>query len=124
MAMKTTALILGLMLFSFLPSFGQKVIGYGLIAKGSDEYKYYPLSESNSGPGKLWETIKGFEIKESAFLDRVDPFMPIAVPPRDLYSKFPIKVFPKEFPSNMPIYELEEKVPERGEKPKIHQVPK
>ena len=122
--MKTFALILALTLFSFLPSFGQKVIGYSLIAKGSNEYKYYPLPESKPIQSNKDGVVLGIKTKESAVFDRVDPFMPIAVPPRDEYSKFPIKVFPKNFPSNMPIYGLGEKMPERGEKPKILQVPK
>lgn len=121
--MKTFALILSLILFSFLQSFGQKATRNHLVAKANG-YQDSPLFETNDGTGKLWERIKGFETNKSIVFERVDPYMPIAVPPPDEYTKFPIKIFSEDFPSKMPIYGLEEKMPEREEKPKVIQIPK
>jgi hypothetical protein len=121
--MKTSILIMSLILLSFVQSFGQKATGIHLIAK-ANEFPDSPLFETNDGTGKLWERIKGFETKESMIFGRVDPYMPIAVPPRDEYTEFPIKIFPEDFPSKMPINGLGEMMPEREEKPKVIQIPK
>lgn len=97
--------ICGFILFISFQSFGQEVIGIGTVPKGYNDQRNPTLPD-----------VKEFSIeknggiiistKPSAYA-RADPRMPIAVPPKDLYTKFPIKAIPKDYPSEMPVYRLE-----------------
>ena len=98
-------IICGFIVFISFQSFGQEVLGYGTVPKGFSELKNPTLPyfkkfsiEKNGGI-----TIRT-DVPDYA---RADPWMPIAVPPNDLYSKFPIKTIPKDYPSDMPVYDLE-----------------
>ena len=103
-------IIFGLIMSSSLTSFGQEVIGYGTIAKGSAELRDFPLP----GGKQLTETdgpvVIDIKTAKSDNFDRADPLMPIVVPPKNLYSKFPIKIIPEDFPSDMPIYGLKNNI--------------
>ncbi|MEX2593334.1 MAG: hypothetical protein WD426_11200 [Anditalea sp.] len=103
--------ILFLIMFSSLSTFGQEVIGYGTIPKGSNELRLFPLPERKQSTEKDRRVIIDLDVSPNFY--QADPRMPIAVPPIDLYSKFPIVKLPKDFPSDMPIYGLEEKCLEK-----------
>lgn len=80
-------------------------MGFGTVSKGFGELRKPTLPD-----------FKQFSIEKNGGITtrtdpsayaRADPWMPIAVPPKDLYSKFPIKAIPKDYPSDMPVYRLE-----------------
>lgn len=73
--------------------------------------RYFPLPESKQLMESNGPVVIGIITEESDNFDRADALMPIVVPPKNLFSKFPIKIFPEEFHSNMPIYRLKKSVP-------------
>ena len=98
--------IFGFIVFISFQSFGQSVIDYGTVLKDFGELKNPTLPD-----------FKNFSIEKNGGISirtnvsvyaRADPWMPIAVPPKDLNSKFPIKAIRKDFPSNMPVLKFEE----------------
>lgn len=97
--------IFGFIVFISFQSFGQKVIDNGTVLKDFDElinptlpdFEKFSI-EKNGGLSRITET---------SVYARADPWMPIAFPPKDLNSKFPIKAITKDFPSNMPVLKFE-----------------
>ena len=66
-----------------------------------------------------------FQLGQAQTIDRVDPGMPVIVPPADDSTQFPIKVIPQDFPSNMPVAKLPESSPfDEAVKPKVTVVPR
>ena len=99
--MEKVVLIVVVYLVSFMPTFGQEVVGYGTIAKVTASSWDFTVQDM----AKLSEQKERvvFHRDQSVDFERADPNMPIAVPPKDLFSKFPIKKLPESFPSDMPI---------------------
>ena len=66
-----------------------------------------------------------FQLGQAQTIDRVDPGMPVIVPPADDSTQFPIKVIPKDFPSNMPVAKVPDSSPfDEAVKPKVMVVPR
>lgn len=107
--MEKLTFVIAFYLICFVPAFGQEVVSVSTIAKGSaftlpDVAK---LSEKN-------ERVVVYPDRSVNF-DLADPNMPIMVPPKDLFSKFPVKKLPENFSSEMPI------VGPNKERPMLHQ---
>src|SRR5690554_4566901 len=94
--MKKLVFIMALYLAAFVPTLAQEVVSVRTIAQGST----FTLPDV----AKLGEKIDPVVADRGGSVDfrRADPNMPIAVPPKDLFSKFPIKDLPADFPSDMP----------------------
>ena len=99
--MEKVVLIIAVYLISFMPTFGQKVVGYGTIAKGASPSWDFIVQDMAELSEQKERVV--FHRNQSVDFERADPNMPIAVPPKDLFSKFPIKKLPENFPSDMPI---------------------
>ena len=66
-----------------------------------------------------------FQLGQAQTIDRVDPGMPVIVPPADDSTQFHIKVIPEDFPSNMPVAKLPDSSPfDEAVKPKVMVVPR
>jgi hypothetical protein len=120
--MTRTTVILALFMTVSWYSYGQKVIGYGTVPKLDSPWEQQLrwdrfLSKSEEKP----TTFLG----KSKSIDKVDPGMPIVVPPEDEVGNFPIKSIPKNFPSNMPIVKLPDTVFFKGgeAKPDVKIIP-
>ena len=71
------------------------------------------------------EKMPTFALLNQPIIERVDPGMPVIVPPADDSTQFPIKVIPKDFPSNMPVAKLPDSSPfGEADKPKVTVVPR
>jgi hypothetical protein len=97
--------IFGIIVFISFQSFGQEITGFGTDPKGFRELENPTLPDFKKFS---IEKNGGITIRSEGYTyARADPRMPIAVPPKDLYSKFLIKEIPKDFPSDMPVHRLE-----------------
>ena len=103
LTMGKLVIVVALYLISFVPAFGQEVVSVSTIAKGSA----FTLPDV----AKLSEKKERVVVHRdrSVDFDLVDPNMPIMVPPKDLFSKFPVKKLPEKFPSDMPVLGPEKK---------------
>lgn len=122
--MKRTAVILGLILALSVTSYAQ-------------EFNYDDRTanwDSSSEQQLLWnrfllkpqeKEMETFALQNKPSTDRVDPGMPVIVPSADDSTQFPIKVIPKNFPSNMPVAKLPDGSPfDEAVKPKVTVVPR
>src|SRR5690554_5383521 len=109
--MKTSIIILGLSILASGAVYGQDVVGVETAPSAGQPWNQplpwekIPMPPNDFDPKEFIKPSFPFSKPQSA--DRVDPFMPIAVPPTDLLSKYPIKEIPRDFPSEMPIIQLE-----------------
>src|SRR5690606_36087269 len=71
------------------------------------------------------EKTPTFALQNKPNIERVDPGMPVIVPPADDSTQFPIKVIPEDFPSDMPVAKLPDSSPfDEVVKPKVIVVPR
>lgn len=109
--MKKTIIVLSLTIVASGAVYGQEVVGVGTVPSAGQPYNQqlpwekFALPPNDFKPKEF--TKPSFPFSKPQSVDSVDPFMPIAVPPTDLLSKFPIKEIPRDFPSEMPIIRLE-----------------
>jgi len=111
--MKKTIIVLSLTIVASGAVYGQEVVGVGTVPSAGQPYTYnqqlpwekFALPPNDFKPEAF--TKPSFPFSKPQSVDSVDPFMPIAVPPTDLLRKFPIKEIPRDFPSEMPIIQLE-----------------
>ena len=109
--MKKPIIVLSLTIVASGAVYGQEVVGIGTVPSASQPWSQilpwekFALPPNDFKPKEFTKPSFPFSKPQSA--DSVDPFMPIAVPPTDLLSKFPIKEIPRDFPSEMPIIQLE-----------------
>jgi len=104
--MKKPIIVLSLTIVASGAVYGQEVVGIGTVPSASQPWSQILPWEKFALPPKEF-TKPSFPFSRPHSVDTVDPFMPIAVPPTDLISKFPIKEIPRDFPSEMPIIKLE-----------------
>lgn len=95
--MKKLTFVIAFCLICFVPAFGQEVVSVSTIAKGS--------AFTMPDVAKLTEKQERVVVHpdRSVNFDLADPNMPIMVPPKDRFSKFPVKKLPESFPSDMPV---------------------
>ena len=111
-AMRKSVIILGLSLLASGAVYGQDVVGVETAPSAGQPYNQqlpwekFVLPPNDFKPKEF--TKPSFPFSRPQSVDRVDPLMPIAVPPTDLLSKFPIKEISRDFPSEMPIFKLED----------------
>lgn len=61
-----------------------------------------------------------FSLGSTQPIGRVDPRMPVIIPPADDSTQFPIKVIPEDFPSDMPVAKLPDSSPfDEADNPKV-----
>lgn len=121
--MTRATFILGLILVMSGSSYAQEITHHDTLPAWDS-----PLEQQLKGKGFLFKPNENDPPTVSlgeAKIDRVDPGMPIVVPPQDEDSKFLVKVFPKDFPSNMPIAKVPDASPSHEPaKPKIMVIPR
>jgi len=110
------------------------VLGFILALSGTSYAQDNNLNDSTTKWDSPWEQqlrwnrflLKPKETEAPLFslgntqpIDRVDPGMPVIVPPADDSTQFPIKVI-KDFPSDMPVAKLPDSSPfDEAVKPKV-----
>ena len=116
-------LMLGLIMITTWSSYGQEAIAYGTTPKWDNPWeqqlRWNRFLLRPKEPEK-----PTFFLGEAKSIDRVDPSMPIAIPPQDGFSQFRVKDIPDDFPSNMPVAKLPDAVPNEPVQPKIEVVPR
>ena len=95
--MKKFGFVIVLYLATFVAAIGQELVRVRTIPEGNT----FTLLDA-AKPGEKKERVV-VDRGGSANFDRADPNMPIAVPPKDPFSKFPVKDLPEDYPSDMPV---------------------
>ena len=103
--MKKFSFVIVLYLATFVPTIGQELVSVRIIPGGNT----FTLPDAAKRGEKKERVV--VDRGGSVNFDRADPNMPIAVPPKDLFSKFPVKDLPEDFPSDMPVAGPSKKCP-------------
>ena len=107
--MRRAMFIFGLMMVISWSSYGQEVMAYGATSKWDTPWEQQLRWNKFLLKSQDAEKLK-FPLGEAKIIERVDPSMPIAIPPQDEFSQFPVKVIPEDFPSDMPVAKLPDTV--------------
>jgi hypothetical protein len=116
------------------------LLGLILVLSGTAYAQEYSFNDSTAKWDSPWEQqlrwnrfllkpqeeqMPAFALQNKPIIERVDPGMPVIVPPADDSTQFPIKVIPNDFPSNMPVAKLPDSLPfDQAVKPKVEVVPR